>query len=243
MAAGLDAATLAGHGYLRSGETAPSPPQRTSRYTAQALVLDRPTRSLLDQRKSVVRPLFARLITVWHPCTGHPMRGAQCSASHPLALATSTSSGKATRTTSPDFMARCRDKDPNLFTTSEKKKALYSLYRRARHLDNKWAIACSKPDGFTLLGMIPVFGGAMSTMLAIGYLRQMRDTFTIPKEVGDEMKNNIALHVVISILPMVGWILRRIFGVNKRNYKLLERYVMSEASYSEAGSESSKSIE
>ncbi|KAJ2803308.1 hypothetical protein H4R20_002945 [Coemansia guatemalensis] len=137
-------------------------------------------------------------------------------------------------------MARGRGRDPSLFTTSEKKKALYPLYRRARYLDKKWAITCSKPDEFTLLGMIPLFGDTMSTMLAVGYFRRMRDTFAIPKEVSDKMKNNIALHVVISIIPMVGWILRRIFGVNKRNYSILQKYVMSEASQSKAGSDSTE---
>ncbi|PIA15630.1 hypothetical protein COEREDRAFT_9103 [Coemansia reversa NRRL 1564] len=138
-------------------------------------------------------------------------------------------------------MARYSGRDPNDLTTTEKKKTLYPLYRRARHLDRKWTITCTKPDEFTLLGMIPVFGDTVSTMLAIGYFWRVRNTFALPKEISNKMIKNIGLHVVISILPMIGWILRRIFGVNKRNYKILERYVMSEASHNAAESTSAES--
>ncbi|KAJ2162247.1 hypothetical protein GGF46_000864 [Coemansia sp. RSA 552] len=118
-------------------------------------------------------------------------------------------------------------RSPESLTRPEKKAELYQLYRRARHLDKKWAVGCSKPDGFTILGMVPLFGDAMSTSLAIGYLRRIRSTFTLPEQVQKEMAENIATHVGISIIPMAGWILRRLYGVNRRNYLLLEKYVMS----------------
>ncbi|KAJ1834425.1 hypothetical protein LPJ63_001960 [Coemansia sp. RSA 2711] len=139
-------------------------------------------------------------------------------------------------------MARQDARDPAAYTASEKKKTLYPLYRRARHVDKKWAVTCSKPDEFTILGMIPVFGGSMTTVLAIGYLRRIHSTFILPDEIEEQMIHNILIHVGVSLVPMAGWILRRMFGVNKRNYMLLEKYVMSVEPKEETSLASSKTV-
>ncbi|KAJ1876326.1 hypothetical protein LPJ57_004547 [Coemansia sp. RSA 486] len=118
-------------------------------------------------------------------------------------------------------------RDPQSLTASEKKKELYNLYRRARHLDRKWSIGCHKPDEFTLLAIIPFVGDFMSTTLAVGYLRQAHSTFDLSDDLEKKMIRNIVVNFVISIIPYVGWIMRRIYGVNKRNYKALERYIMA----------------
>ncbi|KAI9482370.1 hypothetical protein BX667DRAFT_494240 [Coemansia mojavensis] len=127
-------------------------------------------------------------------------------------------------------MTRRYARDPASYSKSEKKETLYPLYRRARHLDRKWAITCSKPDEFTILGMLPVFGDSMTTMLAVGYYRRIHGIFSLPEEIEKQMVQNIVVHAGISIIPLAGWILRRLFGVNKRNYMILEKYVMSCAS-------------
>ncbi|KAJ2720721.1 hypothetical protein GGI07_004448 [Coemansia sp. Benny D115] len=115
---------------------------------------------------------------------------------------------------------------PQDLTAAQKKKELYKLYRRARYLDRKWAIGRRKPDGFTLLAIIPYVGDFMSTALAIGYMRRIHSTFVLTEQAESDMYANVIINVAISIIPYVGWIMRRIFGVNKRNYKILEKYVM-----------------
>ncbi|KAJ2378492.1 hypothetical protein GGI05_006723, partial [Coemansia sp. RSA 2603] len=111
---------------------------------------------------------------------------------------------------------------PQYLTVAEKKADLHKLYRRARHLDRKWSIGCHKPDEFTLLAIIPFVGDFMSTTLAIGYMRQIHQTFVLSDEVEKQMVDKIIVNFVISIIPLVGWILRRIYSVNKRNYRVLE---------------------
>ncbi|KAJ2588284.1 hypothetical protein H4R99_007849, partial [Coemansia sp. RSA 1722] len=95
-------------------------------------------------------------------------------------------------------------RDPQSLTASEKKKELYNLYRRARHLDRKWSIGCHKPDEFTLLAIIPFVGDFMSTTLAVGYLRQAHSTFDLSDDLEKKMIRNIVVNFVISIIPYVG---------------------------------------
>ncbi|KAJ1647754.1 hypothetical protein J3B02_004769 [Coemansia erecta] len=118
-------------------------------------------------------------------------------------------------------------KAPQSLTVSEKKKELHKLYRRARHLDRKWSIGCHKPDEFTILAIIPFVGDFMSTTLALGYLRQVHSTFDLSVDAEKKMVSNIVINFVISIIPYIGWIMRRIFSVNKRNYRVVEQYIMA----------------
>ncbi|KAJ1853486.1 hypothetical protein LPJ73_002639 [Coemansia sp. RSA 2703] len=73
----------------------------------------------------------------------------------------------------------------------------------------------------------------MSTTLAIGYMRQIHQTFVLSDEVEKQMVDKIIVNFVISIIPLVGWILRRIYSVNKRNYRVLEEYILATASRQE----------
>ncbi|KAJ1995596.1 hypothetical protein GGI25_001163 [Coemansia spiralis] len=128
-------------------------------------------------------------------------------------------------------------KQPDKFTTQEKKQTLYPLYRRARHLDRKWAIGRGIPDdSFTYLAILPYVGDIMSTTLAIGYFKKIRGTFRLSEEAQKEMVGNIAKNAIMSVIPYLGWILRRIYHVNRRNYLVLEKYVMGAATISKEGS-------
>ncbi|KAJ2780304.1 hypothetical protein H4R18_003540 [Coemansia javaensis] len=119
-------------------------------------------------------------------------------------------------------------KHPDLFTDSDKKETLARLRRRARHLDRKWVIGRGEPiKGFTLLGLIPVFGSMTGSALAIGYLREIRRTVALPDNLTFDMIKNILLYTAVTMVPVIGWIGKRVFGVNKRNYSILEEYLMS----------------
>ncbi|KAJ2779586.1 hypothetical protein GGI15_003829 [Coemansia interrupta] len=128
---------------------------------------------------------------------------------------------------------------PQYLTVAEKKADLHKLYRRARHLDRKWSIGCHKPDEFTLLALIPFVGDYMSTTLAIGYIRQIHHTFVLSDDVEKQMVDKVIINFVISVIPLVGWILRRIYGVNKRNYRIVEKYILATASREEVPQPSS----
>ncbi|KAJ2477619.1 hypothetical protein IWW56_004222 [Coemansia sp. RSA 2131] len=117
-------------------------------------------------------------------------------------------------------------RDPASYSVSQKKETLRALYRQARHLDKKWSLSC-KPDEYFLLNMIPILGDSMSTILAVQYLRQIHSSFALPPEVENKFVRNVIIHAGGSIVPLVGWLFRRVFGVNMRNYKVLEKYVMS----------------
>ncbi|KAJ1818355.1 hypothetical protein GGH91_002028 [Coemansia sp. RSA 2671] len=118
-------------------------------------------------------------------------------------------------------------RDPREVTVADRKKALRELRKRAKHLDRKWTVGFRKPDGMTILSVLPFVGSAMSTTLAVGYLRRINGTFYLSEEAESEMRNHIAKNTVMAAIPLVGWVLRRGYGVNKRNYKTLEKYVMS----------------
>ncbi|KAJ2491824.1 hypothetical protein IWW37_002023 [Coemansia sp. RSA 2050] len=118
-------------------------------------------------------------------------------------------------------------RDPREVTVADRKKALRELRKRAKHLDRKWSVGLRKPDGMTILSIVPFVGSAMSTTLAVGYLRRINGTFYLSEEVENEMMNHIVKNTVMAAIPLVGWILRRGYSVNKRNYKTLEKYVMS----------------
>ncbi|KAJ2806259.1 hypothetical protein H4R21_000945 [Coemansia helicoidea] len=111
---------------------------------------------------------------------------------------------------------------PELLTESQKTQELRTLRKRAQHLDKKWTLRCRKPDGITLLCMLPVVGGATSAALAYGYLQQISSTFELPRDVHDEIVNNILFHAAFSSIPFVGCITRRVRGINKKNYKIVE---------------------
>ncbi|KAJ1723261.1 hypothetical protein LPJ53_002359 [Coemansia erecta] len=136
-------------------------------------------------------------------------------------------------------MASQESRVPQYLTVAEKKADLHKLYRRARHLDRKWSIGCHKPDEFTLLAIIPFVGDFMSTTLAIGYMRQIHHTFVLSDDVEKQMVDKVIINFIISIIPLVGWILRRIYGVNKRNYRILEKYILATASREEEPQSSS----
>lgn len=118
-------------------------------------------------------------------------------------------------------------RDPREVTIAERKKALYELRKRAKHLDRKWTIGCRKPDGMTVLSIVPFVGSAMSTTLAVGYLRRINGTFYLSDKAENEMMEHIVKNTFMAAIPLVGWILRRIYNVNKRNYRVLEQYIMS----------------
>ncbi|KAJ2243927.1 hypothetical protein GGI13_006421 [Coemansia sp. RSA 455] len=118
-------------------------------------------------------------------------------------------------------------RDSREVTMEDRKKALHELRRRAKHLDRKWSVACRKPDGMTVLSVVPFVGSAMSTILAVGYLRRINGTFYLSEEAENEMMEHIIKNTLMAAIPLVGWILRRVYSVNKRNYKVLEEYVMS----------------
>ncbi|KAJ2495894.1 hypothetical protein GGH96_006188 [Coemansia sp. RSA 1972] len=90
------------------------------------------------------------------------------------------------------------------------------------------------PDEYFLLNMIPILGDSMSTILAVKYLREIHSSFALPTEIENKFVRNVVIHAVGSIVPLVGWLFRRVFGVNMRNYKLLEKYVMSVGSDKES---------
>ncbi|KAJ2146741.1 hypothetical protein EV180_005666 [Coemansia sp. RSA 518] len=117
-------------------------------------------------------------------------------------------------------------RDPASYTASEKKETLRGLHRQARRLDKKWSLSC-KPDEYFLLNMIPILGDSMSTILAIKYLREIHRSFALPPEIENKFVKNVVIHAGGSIVPLVGWLFRRVFGVNMRNYRILEKYVMS----------------
>ncbi|KAJ2715975.1 hypothetical protein H4R19_000906 [Coemansia spiralis] len=116
---------------------------------------------------------------------------------------------------------------PELLTESQKAQELRTLRRRARYLDKKWTLRCRKPDGITVLSLIPVVGGATSAFLAFGYLQQIRRTFELPHDIHDELVHNILYHTAVSVVPFVGCITRRARGINKQNFKVIEVYVMA----------------
>ncbi|KAJ2744205.1 hypothetical protein GGI20_003166 [Coemansia sp. BCRC 34301] len=118
-------------------------------------------------------------------------------------------------------------RDPREVTVADRKKTLHELHRRAKHLDRKWIIGLSKPDGMTILSMVPFVGSAMSTTLSVGYLRRINGTFFLSEEVENEMMSNIVANTLMAAIPLVGWVTRRCYNVNKRNYKILEEYVMA----------------
>ncbi|KAJ2828867.1 hypothetical protein FBU31_002820, partial [Coemansia sp. 'formosensis'] len=118
-------------------------------------------------------------------------------------------------------------RDPREVTAADRKMLLYELRRRAKHLDRKWTIGFRKPDGMTILSILPFVGSAMSTSLAVGYMRRINETFYLSEEAESVIINHIVKNTVMAAIPLVGWILRRGYAVNKRNYKVLEEYVMS----------------
>ncbi|KAJ1886530.1 hypothetical protein LPJ66_009586 [Kickxella alabastrina] len=118
-------------------------------------------------------------------------------------------------------------KIPQDLTVAEKKNELRMLHKRARQLDKKLSIGWGKPTEFTLLALLPIVGDYMSTTLAIDYLRRMHTTFVLPDEIEKKMLRNVVVNFVISIVPLIGWLIRRIYSVNKRNYKILDKYIMS----------------
>ncbi|KAJ2059918.1 hypothetical protein GGI17_004120 [Coemansia sp. S146] len=118
-------------------------------------------------------------------------------------------------------------RDPREVTIADRKKALYELRKRAKHLDRKWTIGCRKPDGMTVLSIVPFVGSAMSTVLAVGYLRRINGIFYLSDEAENEMMEHIVKNALMAAIPLVGWILRRVYNVNKRNYRVLEQYIIS----------------
>ncbi|KAJ2895354.1 hypothetical protein GGI21_005164 [Coemansia aciculifera] len=118
-------------------------------------------------------------------------------------------------------------RDPREVTMADRKKLLHELHRRAKHLDRKWMIGMHKPDGMEVLSMVPFVGSAMATTLSVGYLRRINETFYLSKEVEDEMMSNIVANTLMAAIPLAGWITRRCYNVNRRNYKVLQDYIMS----------------
>ncbi|KAJ2330239.1 hypothetical protein GGI00_003788 [Coemansia sp. RSA 2681] len=118
-------------------------------------------------------------------------------------------------------------RDPREVAVADRKKMLHELHRRAKHLDRKWIIGLKKPDGMTILSVVPFVGSAMSTMLSVGYLRRINGTFLLSEEVENEMMSNIVANTLMAAIPLVGWVTRKCYNVNKRNYKVLEEYIMT----------------
>ncbi|KAI8318357.1 hypothetical protein GQ54DRAFT_267017 [Martensiomyces pterosporus] len=116
---------------------------------------------------------------------------------------------------------------PEDIKMSEKKQALRLLARRAKHLDKKWTVGLKKPDGFTVLSVVPVVGDIMSTSLATSYLSDIHKTFVLPEDVNRLLCENILANGALAAIPLLGWVLRRIFRVNRRNYRIVERYILS----------------
>ncbi|KAJ1958493.1 hypothetical protein GGI12_004715 [Dipsacomyces acuminosporus] len=115
-----------------------------------------------------------------------------------------------------------RPRHPEDIGMPEKKHMLHQLARRAKHQDRKWAVGLRKPDGFTILAILPVFGDVMTTSLASSYLRNIHSMFFLPRDIDRRLEQNICKHAMISAVPLVGWILRRVYRVNRRNYKATE---------------------
>ncbi|KAJ2477110.1 hypothetical protein EV174_004722, partial [Coemansia sp. RSA 2320] len=93
-------------------------------------------------------------------------------------------------------------RDPRDVSVSDRKKALHELYRRAKHLDKKWAVGWRKPDGFAILAIVPIVGGCMTTSLAIGYVHRINDTFFLPKEVEQQLSEQVISHFCIASIPL-----------------------------------------
>ncbi|ORX74196.1 hypothetical protein DL89DRAFT_264133 [Linderina pennispora] len=118
-----------------------------------------------------------------------------------------------------------RPQRPSDLSHCEQQRRLRMLSKQAHLLDNRLGRCCSGPDTPTVVSFIPVIGGITTSMDANDFLDEIMSQFVIPTYMREEMKRNISKHLIMSLVPVYGWIARSIFKVNRRNYKLLRNYI------------------
>ncbi|KAG1031395.1 hypothetical protein G6F26_000033 [Rhizopus arrhizus] len=117
-------------------------------------------------------------------------------------------------------------------TDKQKKKLLKKIERLAKWLDN--AVPHSPiPLGVdSILGFIPIIGGAMGSICSL-YQIYLSTTFGIPLWLLMHMLFNILVDFVFSLIPVIGGFLHMFYKANIYNYEELNEWVNDENSQKE----------
>lgn len=117
-------------------------------------------------------------------------------------------------------------KRPGSELSPEEEALLRQLQRLAHLLDEQFLIPGTNfragLDG--LVGLIPGIGDLLTGGISIYILLQAR-RFKLPKHVQARMLANIGIDVVFGSVPVVGDIFDVAFKSNRRNLRLLQRYL------------------
>lgn len=78
-----------------------------------------------------------------------------------------------------------------------------------------------------IVGLIPGFGDAVTTVLSLTILAKARDE-NLPKRVQLRMAANIAIDFLVGAIPFVGDVFDFFYKANRKNMRLLKQYLEPE---------------